>query len=162
MLLVVNPGNPGTAGLSRFVEGLGPKYGVEIIPASVRTDAEIETAISGFSYSPDRAIIILPDGLTVRYQALTIDLVNRSRVPAAFGFRSFAVNGGLLSWGVEFSGVYQQAATYVDRILRGAKPSDLPVQAPNKFELVINLKTAKALGLTIPPALLSTADEVIE
>jgi putative ABC transport system substrate-binding protein len=87
---------------------------------------------------------------------------SRARLPAVFAFRTFAGNGGLMSWGVNFAEIYRQAATYVDRILRGVKPEDLPVQAPTKFDLVINLKTAKALGLTIPQSLLVGADEVIE
>ncbi len=162
VLLVVNPGNPGTLGLSRFVEGLGPAHGVEMVPAPVQTPADIETAISGFGHAPEGAIIVLPDGLVVRHRSLIIDLVNRSRTPVIFPFRVFAVDGGLMSWGVDFAGVYRQAATYVDRILQGKKPSDLPVQAPNKFELVINLKTARAIGLDIPATLLARADEVIE
>jgi putative ABC transport system substrate-binding protein len=96
------------------------------------------------------------------HRDLIIELVNRSRLPAVYPFRTFDRNGGLTSWGTDFSEVYRQAATYVDRILRGAKPGDLQVQPPNKFELVINLKTAKVLGLEVPPTLLVLADVVIE
>jgi putative tryptophan/tyrosine transport system substrate-binding protein len=130
--------------------------------ATVRTAAEIESAITDFGSGPDHAIIVLPDGLVVSNRELLIRLVNRSRIPVVFPFRIFTVDGGLLSWGLDFSDVYRQAATYVDRILRGSDPKDLPVQAPTKFELVINLKTAKALALKIPPTLLALADEVIE
>jgi putative ABC transport system substrate-binding protein len=162
VLLMVNPQNSGTLALSRFVEGLGPAYGVEMVPGPVRTVAEIENALTAFGEGPDHAIIVLPDGLVVGNRALIIEHVNRVRIPVVFPFRIFAVSGGLLSWGLDFVEVYRQAAVYTDRILHGAKPADLPIQAPNKFELVINLKTAKALGLTVPPTLLAIADEVIE
>jgi putative tryptophan/tyrosine transport system substrate-binding protein len=101
-------------------------------------------------------------GFGISHRDLTIELVNRSRLPAVFAFRNFAINGGLMSWGMNFSEIYRQAAAYVDRVLKGEKPADLPVQAPTKFDLVINLKTAKTLGLTVPPTLLAAADEVIE
>jgi putative tryptophan/tyrosine transport system substrate-binding protein len=162
VLLVVNPQNPGTAGLARFVEGLGPAHGVEMVPAPVRTAVDIENALAGFGSAPERAIIVTPDGLVVSHRAMIIERVNRARIPIVFPFRIFAVDGGLMSWGLDFVGVYRQAATYVDRLLRGERPSDLPVQAPNTYELVINLKTARASGLNIPPTLLALADEVIE
>ena len=162
VLLVVNPQNPGTAGLARFVEGLGPAHGVEMVPAPVRTVADIENALASFGSAPERAIIVTPDGLVVSHRAMIIERVNRARIPIVFPFRIFAVDGGLMSWGLDFVGVYRQAATYVDRLLRGERPSDLPVQAPNTYELVINLKTARACGLNIPPTLLALADEVIE
>jgi len=162
VMLMVNPGNSGAAGLARFVEGIGATYGVQTITTPVQTAAEIEAAIANFGAARDRAIIVLPDGLVVSNRDRLIKLVNRSGIPTVFPFRIFALDGGLLSWGLDFAGVYRQAATYVDRILRGTSPRDLPVQAPTKFELVINLKTAKALGLTVPPTLLATADEVIE
>jgi ABC-type uncharacterized transport system substrate-binding protein len=164
VMVIVNPGNTGAVGLSQFLERLGPTYGVKVVPGLVRTAAEIESTIAGFgnANAPDRGLIIVPDGLTILHRDLTIAVANQSRLPAVFAFRTFAINGGLMSWGMNFSDIYRQAATYVDRILRGAKPEDLPVQAPTKFDLVINLKTAKALGLTIPPSLLAIADEVIE
>jgi putative ABC transport system substrate-binding protein len=162
VLLIVNPQNSGTLGLSKFVEGLGPTHGVEMVPAPVQTPTDIEDALTGFGYAPNHAIIVLPDGLTITNRDTIIERVNRARIPTIFPFRIFAVSGGLMSWGLDFAGVYRQAATYVDRILRGTKASDLPIQAPNKFELVINLKTAKAFGFKIPPTLLALADEVIE
>jgi putative tryptophan/tyrosine transport system substrate-binding protein len=161
VVLIVNPANPSGVGLSQFIEKLGPSYGVEVVSVPVRTAAEIESAVTKVGGTPDRGLIILPDGLAVIHRDLTIELVNRARIPAVFAFRTFAMNSGLMSWGMDFSEVYRQTATYVDRILRGARPSDLPVQAPTKFELVINLKTAKTLGLTVP-TLLALADEVIE
>jgi putative ABC transport system substrate-binding protein len=162
VVLIVNPGNPSGAGLSQFLEKLAPTYSVEVVPVHVRSAEEIESAITKVGDAPDQALIILPDGLPVMHRDLIIELVNRARIPAVYPFRTFARNGGLMSWGTDFPEVYRQAATYVDRILRGAKPGELPVQAPNKFELVINLKTAKALGLEVAPTLLVLADEVIE
>jgi putative tryptophan/tyrosine transport system substrate-binding protein len=105
---------------------------------------------------------VLPSAFTVAHHELIISLANRHRVPAAYGVTLFARSGGLMSYGVEVVDLYRRAADYVDRILKGAKPADLPVQQPTKFELAINLKTASALGLTIPPLLLTIADEVIE
>ena len=162
VLLMVNPENSGTLALSRFVEGLGPAHGVEMLSAPVRTVAEIKNALAAFGQGPDRAIVVLPDGLVVDNRDLIIEHVNRARIPAVYPFRIFAASGGLLSWGLDFIEVYRQSATYVDRILRGVKPTELPIQAPNKFNLVINLKTANAQGLKIPPTLLALADELIE
>jgi putative ABC transport system substrate-binding protein len=162
VLLMVNPENSGTLALARFVEGIGPTHGVAMMPAPVRTVADIESALAAFGDGVDRAIIVLPDGLVIDNRDLIIERINRVRVPAVFPFRIFAVSGGLLSWGLDFVEVYRQAAVYVDSILRGTKPAELPIQAPNKFNLVINLKTARAVGLNIPPTLLALADEVIE
>ena len=162
VLLMVNPENSGALALSRFVEGLGPAHGVEMVPAPVRTVAEIKNVLAAFGQGSDRAVVVLPDGLVVDNLSLIIEHVNRVRIAAVYPFRGFAASGGLLSWGLDFVEVYRQSATYVDRILRGAKPSELPIQAPNKFNLVINHKTANALGLKIPPTLLTLADEVIE
>jgi putative ABC transport system substrate-binding protein len=111
---------------------------------------------------PGGGMILLPDSFTTTNRKPIIEAVARHRLPAVFPFKFFAAEGGLLSYGVDNSELYRRAAIYVDRILKGEKPADLPVQQPTKFELVINLKTAKALGLTVPPTLLSTADEVIE
>jgi putative tryptophan/tyrosine transport system substrate-binding protein len=162
VIVIINPTNPSGAGLLRFIEKLGPSYGVEVISMAVTTAAEIEGAFTKIGNAQDRGMIILPDGLTIIHRDLTIELVKRARIPAVFAFRIFPVNGGLLSWGMDFPEVYRQAASYVDRILRGAKPSDLPVQAPTKFELVINLKTARALGVEVPNSIQLLADEIIE
>lgn len=132
------------------------------MPAPVRSVVDINDALAAFGEGIDRAIIVLPDDLVVNHRDLIIRQINRARIPVVFPFRIFAVDGGLLSWGLDFAEVYRQAAMYVDRILRGEKPADLPVLAPNKFDIVINLKTANALRLKIPPALLALADEVIE
>jgi putative ABC transport system substrate-binding protein len=133
-----------------------------MVPAPVRAVADIENWLAAFGEGVDRAVIVLPDGLVVVNRNLIIERVNRARLPVVFPFRIFAVSGGSLSWGLDFVEVYRQAAVYVDRILRGTKPTELPIQAPNKFNLVINLKTARAAGLNIPPTLLALADEVIE
>lgn len=162
ILLIVNPQNSGTAALAKAVEAMGPEYSVEMVRGEVRTVADIETVLERFGAGADRAVIVFPDGLVVNNRAVLIEHINRARLPAVFPFRSFTQSGGLLSWGLDFVDVYRQAAVYADRLLKGEKPSDLPIQAPNKFDLSINLKTARALGFTIPPTLLAAADEVIE
>jgi putative tryptophan/tyrosine transport system substrate-binding protein len=162
VLLLVNPQNSGASGLARFLEGAAPDYRIEPTTAPVRNAADIEQAITDFGTGADRAMVVLPDGLVVSNREMLIRLANRARLPVVFPFRIFAVDGGLLSWGLDFAGVYRQAASYVDRIFRGDNPKDLPVQAPTKFELVVNLKTARQLELKIPPTLLALADDVIE
>jgi putative ABC transport system substrate-binding protein len=128
----------------------------------VRGDADIERAIAAFARKPDAGLIIMSDAFTTLHRKQIIESAARHRVPAVYPFGVFAASGGLMSYGVDFIEQFEQAASYVDRILRGAKPADLPVQRPTRFELVINLKTAKALGLTILPSLLLRADHVIE
>jgi putative tryptophan/tyrosine transport system substrate-binding protein len=162
VLLMVNPQNSGAMALAKFVERTGPSFGVEMMPGEVRSLADIEAALDAFGAGTDRAVIVLPDGLLVNNRTPVIERVNRARLPAVYPFRSFADAGGLLSWGLDFVDVHRQAAIYAHRLLGGAKPAELPIQAPNKFQLVINMKTAKALGLTMPPLLLAAADEVIE
>ena len=162
VLLMVNPQNSGTLALSKFVEKLGPSYGVKMVDGQVRTVDEIEAALDAFGAGLDRAVIVLPDGLVVNNRAMLIERINRARIPAIYPFRSFTDSGGLLSWGLDFVDVYRQAAIYAHRLLNGEKPGELPIQAPNKFQLIINMKTAKSLGLTIPSTLLASADEVIE
>ncbi len=162
ILLIVNPQNSGTLALAKSVEAMGPDYSVEMVRGEVRTVVDIETVLDQFGAGADRAAIVLPDGLVVNNRAMLIEHINRARLPAVFPFRSFTQSGGLLSWGLDFVDVYRQAAVFADRLLKGEKPSDLPIQAPNKFDLSINLKTARALGFTMPPTLLAAADEVIE
>jgi putative ABC transport system substrate-binding protein len=136
---------------------------VEQIIAPVYSDAEIKTAIIALGREPGGGLVAVPDAFTFAHRAPIISAAARNNVPAVYGlFSDSARDGGLLSYGVDLLDTIRRAATYVDRILRGAKPGDLPVQFPTKFELVINLKTAKALSLTVPETLLATADEVIQ
>jgi putative ABC transport system substrate-binding protein len=132
------------------------------VPSRVGSATDIENAITSFSRAPDGGLVFPPDTMTVVHRDLILALVAQHRLPAVYSFRTFVAAGGLMSYGVEYAGLFQQAGVYVDRILRGTKPTDLPVQAPVKYETVINLKSAKALGLEVPPTLLAIADEVIE
>jgi putative ABC transport system substrate-binding protein len=158
--------NPPTAPYAqRFFEpfkAAASSIGVEAVASPVHDPAEIETAIAAFAREPSGGLIVLPSAFMLVHRDLVIALAARHRLPAVYAFRFFAQNGGLISYGNVAADAFRQAATYIDRILRGAKPADLPVQAPVKFELVINLKTAKALGIDVPPTLLGRADEVIE
>jgi putative ABC transport system substrate-binding protein len=122
----------------------------------------MEGVIEQFAHESDSALLVLPELFTATNRQSIIALAARHRLPAVYPFRYFVTGGGLMSYGTELLDTYRQAASYVDRILKGERPSDLPVQQPTKFELIINLKTAKALGLKIPPTLLARADEVIE
>ena len=135
---------------------------VEQIITPVHSDVEIETAIIALGREPGGGLVVMPDTFVNVHRASIISAAARSNVPAVFWLSDFAREGGLLSYGVEGVDLFRRAASYVDRILRGAKPGDLPVQLPTKFEMVLNLKTAKALGLTVPPSILLRADEVIE
>ena len=137
-------------------------FGVEVILASVHDKTELETVIAAQAREPNGGLILIPDGFLNVHRDEIILLAARYRLPAIYPWRFFAERGGLLSYGSEQSDEFRLAATYVDRILKGEKPSELPVQAPVKFELVINLKTANALGLTVPPRVLAIANEVIE
>ena len=130
--------------------------------APAHSDAEIETAITALGREPGGGLVLMPDIFTNAHRASIISAAARNNVPAVYGGTEFAREGGLLSYDTDVVDLWRRAATYVDRILRGEKPGDLPVQLPTKFETVLNLKTAKALGLTVPPSLLATADEVIE
>ena len=132
------------------------------ITAPVHSDAEIETAIIALGREPGGGFVAWSDAFTGAHRAPIILAAARNKVPVVYWDSDFARDGGLLSYGIDQVDTWRRAATFVDRILRGAKPGDLPVQQPTKFELVINLKTAKALGLTVPPSLLARADEVIE
>jgi putative ABC transport system substrate-binding protein len=156
-----NPANPASQ-MSRPVEDAGRTLSIQVSTAFVRSANEIESAIQTAAQQPDTGIIVIPDSFAVVHSDLILRLAEHHRLPAIYPFRLFALKGGLLTYGLDIPEIYRQAGEYADRILRGAKPTDLPVQAPNKFELIVNLKTAKALGLEIPPTLLARADEVIE
>jgi putative ABC transport system substrate-binding protein len=136
--------------------------GVQAIAAPIHNKSELESAIAAQARTPNGGFAVMPDSFMAAHRAEITSLMARYRLPAVYPFRYYSELGGLLSYGNDLLDNFRRAATYVDRILKGAKPSDLPVQAPVKFELVINMKTAKALGLTVPDKLLVSADEVIE
>jgi putative ABC transport system substrate-binding protein len=146
----------------RAAESLAPSLGIELVPTPVETAADIERAIESFARVPDGGLLLTPGGTAILDRDLIIALAARYRLPAVYTGRDYVSAGGLMSYGIDIVDMYRQAASYVDRILRGDKPADLPVQAPVRYETVLNLKTAKALGLTIPETLLATADQVIE
>jgi putative ABC transport system substrate-binding protein len=158
--------NPDTAPFAQMfwqpVEDGAPSFDVKPIQAPVRDVGEIEHAIEALARDGNGGLMVLPDISATNHRDLIIALAARHRLPAVYPFRYFAANGGLMSYGIDVADVYRRAASYVDRILKGDKPSALPVQGPTKFELIINLKTATTLGLTIPPGVLAIADEVIE
>ena len=139
-----------------------PVLGVKLTTAAIRDLSEVEREIDAFAREPEGGLVVLPNGITVTNRERIFALAAQYRMPAVYSYPYFAKSGGLISYGVDPVAQFREAARYVDRILRGEKPADLPVQLPTKFELVINLKTAKALGLTIPQSLLLRADEVIE
>ena len=144
------------------IQAVAPSLRVEVNPVNVRDAGEIERAIAAFARSPNGGLIVTGGVSAQRHRNLIITLAARHKLPAVYNERSFAAVGGLISYGPDFVDQFHRAAGYVDRILKGEKPADLPVQAPTKYELAVNLKTAKALGLTVPSTLVATADEVIE
>jgi putative tryptophan/tyrosine transport system substrate-binding protein len=156
--------NPNTAPLlyAKAVETAAPLLSVKSIPAAVHNAVEIERALEQVARESDSALLVLPDLFNATNRQSIITLAARHRLPAVYPFRYFVTSGGLMSYGTELLDSYRQAASYIDRILRGERPGDLPVQQPTKFEFAINLQTARALGLEVPPQLLARADEVIE
>ena len=144
------------------VEAAAKSIGVQVTAAGARDTAAVERAVNEFAREPGGGLIVFPNPVTEGNQKLIIAIAAQHRLPAAYGFRHFVADGGLISYGIDLADQYRQAASYVVRILRGEKPADMPVQQPTKFELVLNLKTAKTLGLDVPPSLLARADEVIE
>jgi putative ABC transport system substrate-binding protein len=153
-----------TSGAVQFgvIQAIAPSLRVEASPVNVRGGGEIERAVLAFAGSPNGGLIVTGSGLATLHRDLIVTLAAQHRLPAVYSNRVFVVAGGLTSYGPDYIDIYRRAASYVDRILKGEKPANLPVQAPTKYELVINLKTAKALGLDVPPSLLARADEVIE
>jgi len=152
------------SGIGQFtaIQAVAPSLGVEVSPLNIADAAEIERAVAAFARTPNGGLIVTGSGPAVRHRELIVALAGRHRLPTVYFDRAFVAGGGLCSYGPDLVEQYRQAAGYVDRILKGEKPADLPVQAPTKYELVINLKTATALGLDLPPTLLARADEVIE
>ena len=157
-----DPDQPSGIGQFGAIQGAASTFAVETIPLGVRDAAEIERALTAFARSSNDGLIVTTGALTTIHRGLIVALAARHKLPAVYPAYYFVSSGGLISYGPDRIDPYRRAAGYVDRILRGEKPTDLPVQAPTKFELVINLKAAKALGLDIPPTLLARADEVIE
>ena len=153
------PSGPGQWGA---IQSVAPSFGVELRPINVDDASEIERAMTGFARGSNGGIIVTASSLTVLHRGPIIRLAARQKLPAVYFQRVFVTGGGLMSYGADTFDAHRRAAGYVDRILKGEKPADLPVQAPTKYELVINLKTAKTLGLTVPPTVLARADEVIE
>jgi putative ABC transport system substrate-binding protein len=141
---------------------MAPSVGVEVVPVNVRDAPEIERAVTAFARSPNGGLLVTASALAVLHRDLIVTLAARHKLPAVYWERFFVTSGGLISYGPDVVDQFRRAASYADRILKGEKPADLPVQAPVKYELAINLKTAKTLGLTVPPSLLARADEVIE
>src|SRR5262245_2052936 len=153
-----------TAGIGQFaiIQAAATSAGIDLKPVNLSDAGEVERAITAFAGVPNGGLIVSASALSTIRRDLIIALAARHKLPAVYYERHFVVAGGLMSYGANFEDQYRRAASYVDRILKGEKPADLPVQAPTKYELVINLKTAKAIGLTIPPSVLARADEVIE
>jgi putative ABC transport system substrate-binding protein len=160
--VLVDQKNPSWSAYLRSVQLAAPSFKVELVPSDIRTEKDIEQAIRGLVRSSNVGLLVLPAPITLLHRELIVKLSIQDGVPAVFPYRFFTEIGGLMSYSVDLVEMYQQAAGYVHRILKGEKPADLPVQAPTKYQLVINLKTAKALGLTVPESLLARADEVIE
>ena len=159
---VFDPTNPSGTRSLRFLNTVAPSLGVEVSGAPANDLATLEGVIDSLAAGRNAGLIVLGGSATATYRDRIIALVGRHRLPAIYPYRYFVTSGGLASYGADTLDLYRRAASYIDRILRGEKPADLPVQQPTKFEFVINLKTAKALGLDVPPMLLARADEVIE
>jgi putative tryptophan/tyrosine transport system substrate-binding protein len=153
-----------TSGIGQFavIQSVAPAIGVDVIPVNVRDAGEIERAVAAFAKASNGGLVVTSSALTVRHRDLIIALAAQHKLPAVYYRRYYAASGGLISYGYDLFDQYRRAAGYVDRILKGEKPADLPVQTPTKYELVINLKAAKALDLSVPDMLLARADDVIE
>ena len=153
-----------SAGIGQFaaIQSVAPSFGVELTPVDVNEAAEIERAVADFARVPNGGLVVTGGALVLTHRNLIIALAARHKLPAVYNRRLYVDNGGLISYGPDLLEHFRLAAGHVDRILKGEKPADLPVQAPTKYETVLNLKTAKALGITVPPSVLAPADEVIE
>jgi len=160
--VIFDPRNPTQVQYVQGVETTAPSFGVQLTLAAVQDAAEVERAIEEFAQQPNGALIVAPNIVTLLHRDLIIALAARHRLPAIYAYRFFTTAGGFMSYGIDLAETYRRAASYVDIILKGGKPGELPVQLSAKFELVVNLRAAKALGLTIPEPFLQRADEVIE
>jgi putative ABC transport system substrate-binding protein len=160
--MVANPKTSAYRYFQRAAEAAASSLNIELVPSRVETAADIEDAIANFARGPNGGLFLPPDTTSILHRDLVIALAARYRLPSVYSFRVFVSAGGLMSYGTDQVEIFRLAASYANRILRGDKPADLPVQAPTKYETIVNLKTAKALGLEVPPSLLVRADEVIE
>ena len=160
--LVANPKVTAYDYFLRAAEAAAPSLAIEIVPSPIESAADIERVIDSIARVPNSGLLLPPDTTTITHRDLIIALAARHRLPAVYSLRLFVTAGGLMSYGTDVVEIFRLAATYADRILRGAKPAELPVQAPTKYETIVNLKTAKGLGLDVPPSLIVRADEVIE
>jgi putative tryptophan/tyrosine transport system substrate-binding protein len=160
--VLYDPANPASTGYLPIIDAAARALAVDVHPTAVRDKAEIERGIGATAREPNGGLILIPGPIIGAQRALIISLANKYALPNVYAFRYHPIGGGLASYGVDLLDLYRRAAGYIDRILKGEKPADLPVQAPTKYELVINLKTAKALGIEVPSMLLARADEVIE
>jgi len=160
--VLFDPSSPTGFGMLGAIQSVAPSFGIEITPIALRDEAEIEPQLAAFARGPNDGLVTLSGPPQILHRQLIIAAAARQKLPAVYPYRYHVTGGGLVSYGPDELEQHRQAAGYVDRILKGEKPADLPVQAPTKYELVINLKTAKALGLNVPEKLLATADEVIE
>ena len=152
----------GGIGYLAAIHALAPSFRIEVTPVGVRDARDMERAVAAFASKPNGGLILTPDPAAIAHREMVINLASRHRLPAVYPFRYFATEGGLISYGPDAVDAFRRAAGYVDRVLKGERPADLPVQAPTKFELVVNLKTAKELGVTLSTSLLARANEVIE
>jgi len=162
LAVLYNPADPHTALELKHTREVAETWKVPVQPLEVRDFDQLESLFASMMKERPNALITIADNLTALHKTRIVGLAAKNRLPTMYGFREFVDAGGLISYGADYRGMMLQAAVYVDKILKGAKPADLPVEQPTKFELVINLKTAKALGLTIPPSVLAQADEVIQ
>jgi putative ABC transport system substrate-binding protein len=160
--VIRDPTNTAAVGELGAIQVVAPSFGVELRPVDVRSAAEMDPTVTAFAGDPNGALIVLNSPLATLHREIIIRLAARHRLPAIYPFRLFVKDGGLISYGPDLVDQYRRAADYIDRILKGERPADLAVQAPTKYELLINLKTAKTLGLMVPPTLLARADDVIE
>jgi len=154
--------NPSGVAVFGIIQAMAPSLGIEVISINLRDAGEFERSVAAFARVPNGGLVVTPGAPSLLHRNLIIALAAQYKLPAVYFERTFAAAGGLVSYGADFLGQYRQAATYVDRILKGEKPADMPVQTPTKYQLVINLKTAQATGFTFPPAVHARADEVIE
>jgi ABC-type uncharacterized transport system substrate-binding protein len=159
--LIANPRRAPYDYFVRSAKSVAPSLAIELVPSPIENAADIERVIVSFAREPNGGLVVLP-GTPIEPRDLVVAIAARHRLPAVYYFRSFVVSGGLMSYGIDLIDQSRQAASYIDRILRGANAAELPVQAPTKYETVLNLRTARALGLDVPPSLLVRADEVIE